>query len=290
MPQFVAMEREHGSLILALQAKTKQQCSKAKQPIFTSLRHGVGSLAAALIARLSPERLHLNSPVFSIKRESSAWCVRYNAPSERATPGKSKKHFQHVLLAASLDTTRTLLEARHAEAAAQLPHEASSAVLAAFTWSAELAQTFTIPQGFGFLVPPSDATTEPQLLACTFVDQKFPGRAPAGGRILRAFFGGDAAIQLQTASDEQVSKAALTQLRNILGPLPEPDHTEVRRWPRSLPQYEVGHLERMTQLEALVGLAPGLHLLGNSYRGVGLPDLVRDARAAARKIVSSLTR
>jgi oxygen-dependent protoporphyrinogen oxidase len=311
MPQFVAMEREYGSLIVALQAKDKQRGSKVQSPIFTSLRRGVGSLVDALVARLPTERIHLNSPVFSIKRESTAWCVRYNTPSQRATPGKSKKHFQHVVLAASLDTARGLIEARHAEAAALLPLAANSAVLAAFTWPVELAKTFVVPQGFGFLVPAcstavaqecGDLSTAlrsgrddsgggyeaPSLLACTFVDQKFPERAPAGGRILRAFFGGDAAAQLETATDAQVADAALAQLRKLLGPLPEPAHTEVRRWPRSLPQYEVGHLERMAQLEALVALAPGLHLLGNSYHGVGLPDLVRDARAVARKIVSGL--
>ena len=75
-----------------------------------------------------------------------------------------------------------------------------------------------------------------------------------------------------------------------MGPLPEPDHTftTVRRWPHSLPLYEVGHLQRMAELDRLVAQFEGtLHLLGNSYRGVGLPDLIRDARAAARSIAGA---
>jgi len=73
-------------------------------------------------------------------------------------------------------------------------------------------------------------------------------------------------------------------LEELLGPLPTPIFSVVRRWPRSLPQYRVGHLERMAELEALVDEQPGLWLLGNAYRGVGLPDLIRDARVAAREI------
>ena len=101
---------------------------------------------------------------------------------------------------------------------------------------------------------------------------------------MRAFFGGESAERLRSHSDDGIAKLALAQLRNILGPLPEPSFHTVHRWPRSLPQYEVGHLERIAELERLVAQIPGLHLLGNAYRGVGIPDLIRDARATARAI------
>ena len=78
---------------------------------------------------------------------------------------------------------------------------------------------------------------------------------------------------------------ARLELARILGPLPEPQVTMVRRWPRSLPQYGVGHLERMAELDERVKKLDGLWLLGNGYRGVGIPDLVRDARTAARRVV-----
>jgi oxygen-dependent protoporphyrinogen oxidase len=103
---------------------------------------------------------------------------------------------------------------------------------------------------------------------------------------MRAFFGGESAERLSSQSDEMIAELALTQLRSILGPIPEPSFHTVRRWPRSLPQYEVGHLDRIAELEHLVEQVPGLHLLGNSYRGVGIPDLIRDARAVARAIAN----
>jgi oxygen-dependent protoporphyrinogen oxidase len=296
MAPFVAMEREHGSLIAALEARARERGDKPRPAVFTTLRNGMGSLIAALIARLPAERLHLNNPAFSLKRESKLWCVRYHTPSERGIPGKAKKHFHHVLLATSLDATRTLLTPIDAAAAALLPTQASSAVLASFVWPANIAQPESLPAGFGFLVPrasePSTLNPEPSLLAATFVDQKFPDRAPANARILRAFFGSNSAEHFATTGDAEVAAAALTQLTAILGPLPTPDPTltTVRRWPRSLPQYAVGHLDRMAQLDERIARLPGLHLLGNSYRGVGLPDLIQHARQAASETLRTLSK
>jgi oxygen-dependent protoporphyrinogen oxidase len=147
--------------------------------------------------------------------------------------------------------------------------------------------TFSIPPGFGFLVPQESA--KPSLLAATFADQKFPHRAPTRARIIRTFFGGPSAEALAPQSDEAIAAAALTQLNTILGPLPPPDPplTTVRRWPRSLPQYEVGHLDRMAKLEEHIAALGDVTLLGNAYHGVGLPDLIRDARAAARTLTAN---
>ncbi len=285
MPAFVTMEREHGSLIAALQAKSKARGNRPQQPIFTSLRYGLGTLVEALIAKLPAERLHLNRSALSLKREGNTWCLRTSAPSDRGIAGKSKRHFHHILLATPIDATRLLLEPRDPEAAALIPQSASSAVLAAFCWPAETAASFSVPGGFGFLVPQS-VDQQHQILAATFVDQKFPHRVPDGGRVLRVFFGGPSADALAPQSDEAIAAAAFAQIDKILGSLPLPDAalTTVHRWPRSLPQYEVGHLERIAELDQRIAALGGLTLLGNGYRGVGLPDLIRDARAAVRSL------
>jgi protoporphyrinogen/coproporphyrinogen III oxidase len=283
MPNFVALEHEYGSLIAGLQAKARS--NRPPQPIFTTLRRGVGTLVDTLVAQLPPERIHLHRPALSVKRQGKLWMLRTSA---FATEGRtSKKHFHHILLATPIDVSRELLKPLAPEAAALIPTEASSAVLAALCWPAETAGTFSIPQGFGFLVPQTHATEEPQLLAATFVDQKFPDRVPIGARVIRAFFGGQSADTLAPQSDESIAAAAFTQLTKILGPLPVPDTslTTVRRWPRSLPQYGVGHIERMAQLDRHITKLGQLTLLGNGYRGVGLPDLIRDGRAAARNLI-----
>ena len=283
MAPFVAMEREHGSLILALQMKAKERGERAPSPTFTSLKNGMGSLAEAIVAKLPAERVHLQREALSIKREGKLWCVKTSTPT---STGKSKRHFQHVMIAAPVDAARRLMEPMDAEAARLIPSDASSAVLATFAWTGEAAKSVSAPEGFGFLVPAG--SKESRLLACTFVHQKFPGRVPEGGRALRAFYGGAAADAMSDESDAKVAEEALRELRAIFGDLPEPDAklTTVRRWPRSLPQYAVGHVERMAELDRRVGALGGITLLGNGYRGVGVPDLVRDARAAVKSILS----
>ena len=287
MPQFVAMEREHGSLIAALQSK---QRATQTQPIFTSLRNGMASLVDALVAHLPQERLFRPYKVEHLW-DDPRWQIIVDDPTFEADqrPHPLVAHlYDELVFCIPLEKTRELLAATNYDLRLDklLPTEASSAILVAFAWTEDLASTFAIPSGFGFLVPQSSAS-EDQLLACTFVDQKFPDRAPNGARVVRAFFGGEGAANLNSQSDEEIVKVALTQLRNILGAIPEPSFHTVCRWPRSLPQYEVGHLDRIAELERLVEQVPGLHLLGNSYRGVGIPDLIRDARAAARAIADN---
>lgn len=290
MPQFVAMEREHGSLIAALQSKAKQR-AHAPQPIFTSLRRGIASLTEALIAAAPQDRLHTSCKVEHLW-DDPRWQIIIDDPTFR--PDEHRHPLvvdtcENVLFCTPLETTSKLLAAADYDLRLDklLPENASSAVLAAFAWPKDVARSFTIPSGFGLLVPDT-SSGEQQLLACTFVDQKFPHRVPEGARVLRAFFGGASADALNGQSDEVIAEAALTELKKILGPIPEPSFYTVRRLPRSLPQYEVGHLERIARLEEFVSQIPGLHLLGNSYHGVGIPDLIRDARAKAREVAEGV--
>lgn len=290
MPQFVAMEREHGSLIAALQAKAKQRVH-APQPIFSSLRRGTASLIEALAAKLPFERVHTSSSVCSFFIDTDEWFLEVQTSGRR--PARSD-YFDHVIFATPVDVVRklgiVLLDEALLSSTGRFmplaPLEASSAILAAMAWPPEAAKQFSVPKGFGLLVPQSSSTE--QLLACTFVDQKFPNRAPKGARILRAFFGGPAAESLAKASDDAIASEAHSQLEAILGPLPPPAQVHVRRLPRSLPQCEVDHLERIAELEFQISRDPMFSLLGNGYRGVGIPDLIRDARATARAIVETV--
>jgi oxygen-dependent protoporphyrinogen oxidase len=291
MPQFVAMEREHGSLIAALQAKAAARGDKPQQPIFTSLRNGLGSLISALIAKLPSDRLHLHSDVRECSQAAeSGWMLRIALDSVRGCTSRYVL-FDRLILATPLDITRRLLQPLDYTASTLLPKDASSAVLTAFAWPAEIAKSFTLPQGFGLLVPPRLTPGTLQLLAATFVNQKFPHRAPEGAAVIRAFFGSGSAEHFSSGSDAEVAATALTQLREILGPLPDPvaEITTVRRWPRSLPQYEVGHLDRIAELTQHAENIGHLTLLGNSYHGVGLPDLIGDARTAATSLIEQIS-
>ncbi|WP_260736410.1 protoporphyrinogen oxidase [Tunturiibacter lichenicola] len=268
MAPFVAMEREHGSLIAAVQARAT---SSKPSPVFTTLRSGMGTLVDRMIAAVPESWIRMAAEVRFVSYGEEGWLVGTARGVER---------FDALMMAAPVDVARLLLEPVDAEIAPMLEMDASSAVVVGFGFPD--AARLALPQGFGFLVPPG---SDNLLMACTFVDQKFEDRVPQGGRLVRAFFGGKAAERLIRCGNDETAAVARLELAQILGPLPKPQVTVVRRWPRSLPQYEVGHLERMKALDERVKKLKGLTLLGNGYRGVGVPDLVRDARAAAQQIV-----
>ena len=272
MPRFVELEREHGSLVQALAGKA----NAAGQSIFTSLRGGCGSLVDRMITDLPEEWVHCSTVGSSLKRGGDRWRVTTLGDGAADT----KHWFDVVILAAPVQVARRLLDPLSARMAELMQMETSSAVLSALAFEGD----FLLPTGFGFLVPPGQGSA---LLAGTFVDQKYPDRVPSGCRLLRGFFGGDLAGELASHSDDVIVQRTLQELTKLLGPLPAPLFVVTRRWPDSLPQYGVGHLERMAELAVLVGEQAGLHLLGNGYHGVGLPDLIRDARSAARLILSA---
>jgi len=271
MAPFVEMERERGSLVAAMQSRA---VSAKAASVFTTLRSGMGTLVDRMIAAIPEDWIRLAAEVRFISYGEEGWLVGTARGVER---------FDAVMIAAPVDAARSLLKPVDERAAQLMKMEASSAVVVGFAFAD--ATKFKVPPGFGFLVPPE---SDSLLLACTFVDQKFGDRVPQGGRLLRAFFGGKAAERMMRCGNDEMAAVARMELARILGPLPEPQMTIVRRWPRSLPQYGVGHLERMEELEERVRALDGLWLLGNGYRGVGLPDLIRDARAAARREVERM--
>jgi oxygen-dependent protoporphyrinogen oxidase len=275
---FVQMEREHGSLITALQARTTN-----KNAIFTTLRSGLGTLIDRITTTIPAAWIRRNTTITAISQASTGWTVEIRSDMSdkaRVIP------FDAVHIAVPVHIARRLLEPIDATAAALMSMPASSAIVVALGFPD--ATSLSIPPGFGFLVPPQ---TGSPLLACTFVDQKFPNRLPPPTleapfpRLLRAFFGGSTADALLDCTNADLIALTRQELAQILGPLPAASVEVVRRWPQSLPQYTIGHLERVAKLDRRIAALPGLTLLGNGYRGVGLPDLIRDARVAARSSV-----
>jgi oxygen-dependent protoporphyrinogen oxidase len=137
--------------------------------------------------------------------------------------------------------------------------------------------------GHGYVVA-ADGTNP--LSACTITSGKWPGRAPAGTVLLRAYLRteGDGALPA-SASDDEVAAAARTVVERTLGPRGEPIVCRVARWEGAMPRYTLGHLDRVAAAEAGLAGLPGVVLAGAAYRGVGLPDCVTQARAAAARVL-----
>lgn len=300
MPTFVALEREHGSLILGLQQR--MGAGKSVAPIFTSLMCGLGALIAGMESRIPKRSLQRNVAVTAIEHNGGVWRVQ-GIGSGDSCPIEAS--FDAVLIATPTATTARLLHPVDSRIGKLLPRQSSSAIIVALAFAVDQARSMHILPGFGFLIPQHDTNIEPRtdvsfevthplgegesrkaLLACTFLDQKFPHTAPHGAILLRAFFGGPLAPTLLEHDDATLIRLTRTQLERYLGKLPEPSVALVRRWPNSLPLYEVGHTDRMAELDSRIAKLPHLRLIGNAYRGVGLPDLIRSGRTAAREIVA----
>jgi oxygen-dependent protoporphyrinogen oxidase len=232
-----------------------------------------------MVARLPAVSIRLRKPVEQIEQDRGGW---------RLTTANGSEKFDAVVLATPPHVTSLLLRqvnGQGSQMANLLPQQATSAIVVALAFAPEQAARLRVPRGFGFVVPQTVPNSEDYpLLACTFVDQKFPGRVPQGALLLRAFFGGHSGEALLKESDDRLIERARLQLGRVLGPLPQTTETVVRRWPLSLPQYSVGHLDRMAELESLLAATPTLRLVGSAYYGVGLPDLIRQGRSAARSL------
>jgi len=276
MPAFVRMAREQGSLVLALQQHAR--AAKENSTAFTSLRNGLGTLPERITAALPPHWLHLHSPVTALEHISGRWRVHVNAAAH---------DFDAVIIATPAPISSQLLSGVDATLSSLLQMDASSAIIVALAFAPADSRALRIPRGFGFLVPqPLHTAPESSLMAATFVDQKFPHRVPEGGVLLRGFFGGASALQMLSQSDDAIIALAHSELSRILGTLPAPHIALVRRWPHSLPQYAVGHLHRVAQIERAAAALRGLRLTGNAFHGVGMPDIVREGRIAAATLLA----
>jgi oxygen-dependent protoporphyrinogen oxidase len=233
----------------------------------------MASLITALARRLPEGAVRLHAPVTALERADGAW---------RMQAGGEPLSADAVVLAAPAHVAATLL-APVDLALGRLLGEIDYTSSATVTLAYRTADTPAL-RGFGFVVP---AVERRALLACTFASRKFPGRAPAGHELMRAFVGGALRPDLAALDDDALLGAVRRELAALLGIEASPVLVRVHRHPRAMPQYVVGHLARVAAIEARVSTLPALTLVGSAYHGVGIPDCVRTAEAAADSIAGT---
>lgn len=273
LPRFVQMEQESGSLVRAtlLAHRSKKESGPPHHSLFTSLRDGMQQMVEAAAAALPPDRIRLRQPVCAIRLFNDGWQVE--------GPGFTEE-FQAVLLAIPAIAATALLrqfQPELIEGLAQIQYSSSVAVVLAYDRA-------DLPAGHGFLVPRTEGR---KMLACTFVHKKFSNRAPQGTALLRCFFSSSRVPDLPGWSDDALVETARHELYEILGLQSHPLLARVFRWDCALPQYAVGHLERVAAMERVLAELPGIQIIGNSFHGVGIPDCVKSGRLAAEKLMSS---
>jgi oxygen-dependent protoporphyrinogen oxidase len=265
LPRFDELESKYGSLSKGILAE-KRVASALAQPIFRTLKDGLGSLIGALAQSINNKVKIVHGEVEAIERRPSGYRLRVSGDWIAAT---------QLALACESHASARLTSAVDpvlAQHLAGIPYNSSTVIAMGFDPS-----SFSRPlEGFGFLIPRRERR---RLVACTFMGTKFPFRAPDNRILLRCFLGG-------LPDDESLLPEVLQELRETIGLTGDPLFTRVYRWPLSMAQYTVGHQDRVSAMERRVSQNPGLYLAGNAYHGIGVPDCIRMGRELAECIVS----
>jgi oxygen-dependent protoporphyrinogen oxidase len=272
LPRFLQMEAKYGSLVRGVLASKRQSNGASPGPLFRTLKGGLGTLVDALVSKVKV----CQAGVETIERTSHGFRVRAGGGWIGAG--------QVILACPAWSASRLVsdLDARLAELLDTIDYSSSltlSLIYRAADFDGKRA-------GFGFLIPKKERQ---RLAACTFVGTKFSYRVPDGRIVLRCFFGGIGDAAVLNESDEALIAIARDELRRMLGLTAAPISHVIARWPRSMAQYTLGHQQRVQEIRSRAAAIPGLHLAGNAYEGIGIPDCINTGRAAAKAALISVS-
>jgi protoporphyrinogen/coproporphyrinogen III oxidase len=284
-PRFLEMEAEERSLIIAMlkrmrAAKAAREAAKKRggsgvpRTMFMTLDDGLGLLVDEIVGRLPPESVRLGEPAVGLRQGEAGWTVE--------TP-QAGYEADVVAITVPAYVAGALLEPLSGELAEELrdiPYVSSATVTLAYDRAKFPAQ----PDGFGAVIPKGEKR---RIKAFSWVTTKFFGRAPAETVLIRVFIRATRG-ETEGMNEDNLIALAREELADILALESPPLWARAYRWDRAMPQYVVGHLDRVDRIERKIAELPGLVLAGGAYRGSGIPDTVRVSRERAVEIVSRL--
>ncbi|MCC6802449.1 MAG: protoporphyrinogen oxidase [Anaerolineae bacterium] len=274
-PQFPALEQKYGSLMRGSRAaQAERKAAPATEPPFISFKTGAHELVDALVDKLDAD-LRLNTAVESVERRSGG-------DYRLALTSGEMLEADAVIFATPANVTAKLLRQAAPQAAAHLSKIRYAGIGTCYL-SFRRSDVPHALDGFGVVIPSSE---ERQIDGMTWTSSKWDGRAPDDEVLLRLFFGGPHTRDMLDLNDSDLLAVVREEIRQILRIEAPPLYQRVFRWREGYPQYDVGHLERVTAIEAT--LPPGLFVTGSSYRGVGVPDCIKQGQAAAQQAVEFL--
>jgi len=267
VPKIAALEREHGSLIRGAVARRK---GPAPGGAMFSFREGLEELPRRLAREIGDVR-------------TGVACQRvvHAGDGFRAETGDGPVEARRIVLAVPADVAARLLEdatGGRSSGFAEIPYAAVALVSTGWRRD-DIAHPLG---GFGFLAPRKEGL---HVLGVLFPSEIFPDRAPAGHTVLTAFVGGRTEPEAAAWDDERLMAEVVGELRRTVGASGEPVIREIRRWPRAIPQYEVGHGRFLDLAAEIESSLPGLRIGGNCLRGVSVPDCIRNATELAAEIL-----
>ncbi|WP_442510130.1 protoporphyrinogen oxidase [Novipirellula sp. SH528] len=279
MKAFVDMEREYGSLTRATLARRRsgqdsveRSSAGARYEQFRAFPGGMMELPKLLCESLPVGTVRLQCGVQSIERLDDRWLVR-------DTEGGSGL-YRNVVIATPPRVSSQLLLKIAPAASAELSSikSSSTAIVVMVVRRDDIVEKRRM---FGFVVPPIE---QRKILAASFASEKFAGRAPDDHVIIRVFIGGTLQPELLENDDETLVKIARSELADLIGLRGTPVLSRVVRWNNAMPQYTLGHVERVRRIRNSIANAPGIHLISNALDGVGIAPVIAAAEKLASKI------
>lgn len=271
-PRLAQFEREHGSIVRGMRAARRQR----RAGKMWSLADGLGTLVSTLADRLRKPPL-VGVTVRRLERTATGWRVQ----------GDGHDHWDAdvVVLTCPAKEQAALLADLDAELAERVAGIAYNRV-AVVALGYRVGDMPLSLDGFGYLSPQRERR---DVLGVQWCSSIFPGRrAPDGMVLLRAMCGGWHRGEMVEWDDERLLSAVRGELAAAMGLQAAPVFHEIVRWRQAIPQYHLGHLERVAGIEERTKRYPGLHLAGNAYRGVALNDCVEQAELMSERIAANL--
>ncbi len=270
LAQYVELERRYGSLLRGLMRSTNGAAAR-----LASLRDGMGSLADAMASELDGV-IRTGMRAMELSRTGDRWTIEFAEGQTADADG--------VICATPAYGAAQMLRQTDSQLAALLERIRYNSI-ATVNLVYDRTAALGIPACTGFVVP---AREHRAITAATFSSQKYPNRATERTVLVRAFLGGAFAPELLDCSDGRLTQLAHRELSLLAGASMEPRESLVMRWRGVLPQYGVGHVELLANIERRAAQIGGLALAGSAYHGVGIPDCIGSGESGAESIFGFL--
>ncbi len=284
-PRMWEMERDHGSLFRAMLATRKKRktgdAMGAPAGRLTSFERGMTELVEALTRSLGAS-IQTSSPVLELRPPATSggfWI---------ATPGRQIVADAVVLAGPASESADLVRQFGLGLSSALRSIPTAPLAVACLGYDAAQVTADRGPlDGFGFLVPRSEKM---RTLGALWESSIYANRAPAGKALLRVMIGGAHDPNVLELDDEGLFAVVRSDLRTTMGLRVAPEMVRIIRHPRGIPQYTIGHLDRLDRIETELQRYPGLFVAGNSYRGVSINDCIAQAGSIAERVVGAVAR